>query len=306
MLAMTVMLLNRERVSAREMAERFGVSVRTIYRDLEAMDVAGIPVIAYQGGGGGYSLAESYTLDRQLLSFDGMLSILTALRGINSTLGDQRLEEAIEKFNALVPERRRIDAERHLRQFVVDLSPWGMTPSQEKRLKTIQQALSENRVLSFEYQAASKPRERRSVEPTTLVFKGYTWYLYAYCRLRKDFRLFRLTRMGDPTIEVESYLPREGSYRNIERQEPSCRLTRFLLRFAPIVRSLVEEQFDSSELTIEPDGSLHARFTMPEDQWVYGMILSYGPAVEVIAPRHVRKKIADLAQKITALYNREP
>lgn len=302
MLAMTVLLLGRSRITAREMAERFEVSVRTIYRDIEAMSVAGIPIVAYPGGGGGYGLIEEYTIDRQLMSFDGMLSILAALRGIHDTLDDNALGTAIEKLEALVPRDRKTEVEQRLKQFVVDLSPWGMPASHKERLRTAQRALVQARVLSFEYQGAAAEPTRRSVEPATLVFKGHSWYLYAYCRLREDFRLFRISRMRAVRIEAEQFVRRPESYEESEVDMTARPSTRFVLRFAPVVRSLVEDAFDPADLDLQADGSLIATFDVPEDEWVYAMILSYGECVEVIEPSHARGSMARRARKILDLY----
>lgn len=310
---MTVLLLSRGRVTAREMAERFEVSVRTIYRDIEAMNLAGIPVVSFQGGGGGFGLIDNFTLDRQLLSFDGMISILTALRGINETLDDEGIREAIDKFRAMLPPDKRDEAEEQLTELVVDLSPWGMPPAHKERLVVVQRALSSRRLLSYDYQGAGAERMRRTVEPVTLVFKGHSWYLYAFCRTRQDFRLFRISRMRDPAMEREQYRRRASTYSSEmidsfasgssrgeagRRPEP----TAFVLRFHRKMRSLVEDSFDAADLEIEADGSVLARFEMPEDPWVYGMILSYGTSVEVLQPRRVREAIAEEARKIASLY----
>lgn len=313
---MTVLLLSRGRVTAKEMAERFEVSVRTIYRDIEAMTVAGIPIVSFQGAGGGYGLLPNFTLDRQLLSFDGMLSILTALSGIQASLDDTALRDAIEKFRALLPEDKREEAESHLSEFVVDLSPWGMPERHKQRLSVVQQALSNRCVLSFDYQGAGAERMQRSVEPTTLVFKGHAWYLYAYCRTRQDYRLFKISRMRDPVVRDERYTRRARPYRNVELETRPRRddgpqsddprpLTRFVLRFAPRMRSLVEESFDPDDLELDDAGYIIATFEMPEDHWVYGMILSYGTAVEVLEPSRARRIIGETARAIAGTYVRD-
>ena len=106
LLAITVLLLNRDRISARELARRFEVTVRTIYRDVEALCLAGIPVVSFQGNNGGFGLVENYRWDRQLLNMNDMVSMLTALKGVNETLGDDELDNAIEKVTSLVPAER--------------------------------------------------------------------------------------------------------------------------------------------------------------------------------------------------------
>ncbi len=98
MLAITVMLLNRDRISARELAERFEVSVRTVYRDIDAINMAGIPVISYPGNEGGFGIMENFRLDRQLLTLNDMLTILAALKGIDTGLIHKEVGSAIENL----------------------------------------------------------------------------------------------------------------------------------------------------------------------------------------------------------------
>ena len=302
MLSMTVMLLNRERVTAREMSERFEVSVRTIYRDLEAMDLAGIPIVSYPGGGGGYSLLESYTLDRQLLSYEGMLAILTALRGINTSLADSKLDETIEKVSALIPQDRRGEAGERPDRFRIDLSPWGMRDEERARLRIIRQAMDTNTVISFAYRNGSGAHLRRSVEPHTLVYKGSGWYLLAFCRLRSAFRLFRISRMRELRGEHQRFTPRGDADSALEENWIEAQSTEFLVRFRESTRQLVEEYFSDAELTTEGDGCFIARFSLPENEWVYAMLLGYGDQAEVLEPARVRRLIAERAKKTADLY----
>ncbi|NLD37627.1 MAG: HTH domain-containing protein [Desulfatiglans sp.] len=125
MLAITVMLLNRDRIIARELAEKFEVSVRTVYRDIDAINMAGIPVISYSGNEGGFGIMEHFRLDRQLLTLNDMLTILTALKGIDTGLIHKEVESAIEKITNLVPKEKADQAEQFFNQMVIDVVPYG-------------------------------------------------------------------------------------------------------------------------------------------------------------------------------------
>lgn len=103
LLAIVIMLLSRRSVTAQQIADRFDISVRTVYRDIEALNAAGIPVVSYQGGGGGYCLMENYRIDRQVFSVDDMVSIIAAFKGINATVSHERFEQIIEKLDSLIP-----------------------------------------------------------------------------------------------------------------------------------------------------------------------------------------------------------
>lgn len=125
MLTITIMLLNRERISAKELADKFEISVRTVYRDIEAINLAGIPIISYSGNNGGFGIMENYKIDRQLLTLNDMTAILSALKGVNTTLEDRELDSAIEKIKSLLPRDRAFEMDQRSEQIIFDILPWG-------------------------------------------------------------------------------------------------------------------------------------------------------------------------------------
>ena len=313
LLAITVMLLNRDRVTAREFADRFEVTVRTIYRDVEALSLAGIPVVSYQGNNGGFGLVENYRWDRQLLTMNDMVSMLTALKGVNETLEDGELDTAIEKVTALVPPDRAAELEEGLEQFVVDMEPWGGAPRLRERIRSLHRAVVEHRTVRFAYSSAKGEDTVRVVEPMTLILKGYTWYLFGFCRARDDFRVFRLSRMRSLEPLRERFRRKEASYRDYldagagrggtaGRSKADASAVRLRLRFAPAVRFLVEDHFAEADRTTLDDGAVEVRATFPRDRWVDSMILAYGDQVEVLEPKWMRDRIADVAGRVRAMY----
>lgn len=303
MLSITVLLLNRRSITARQLAERFEVSVRTIYRDIEAINRAGIPVVSYQGYGGGYCIMDNYRVSRQLLTLNDMATILSALKGINTTFASREIDSAIDKINSLVPDDKEKEIETRLKQVVLDVLPWGFSEKQQKKLRDIQQATMANTLLVITYRNIMGEVLKRVVEPMTVIFKGNTWYLFAYCRTRKDFRLFRLSRIYTYDRLPDQFERRGESYKNYQRPtSDSFKSVDLVLKFSPKVRVIVEDFFEHETITIEKNGDLIVRASFPEDPWVYATILSYGSFVEVIKPAHIRKIIKEEAQKILKYY----
>lgn len=303
LLAITLMLLNRDRISAGDLAEHFEVSVRTIYRDVEAINLAGIPIISYAGHGGGFGIMENYKIDRQMFSLKDMLAMLTALKGINLTLRDRDLDLTIEKISSLIPREKKEQLVRQYEQLVIDIMPWGQGEKQKKRLTTIHASIKESRLLKFHYRNAKGEKLLRTVEPMTLLFKPYTWYLFAYCRSRRDFRFFRLTRMNDLSILPETFTRRPKTYEDTFLKETGkVKTVDLLLQFAPKARPMVEDYFEEEWISIQKDGSALVKISVPEDEWVYAMILSYGENVKVLKPDHIRKIIRERAQNIFLNY----
>jgi len=304
MLAIVVMLLNRERITARELAEKFEVSIRTIYRDLEAVNQAGVPVVSYSGSDGGFGIMENYKIDRQLLTFNDMLAILSALKGVNTTLADQEIDRAIEKISSLVPRERNDELELRYEQLVIDVSPWGFREEDKRKLKELYQAITDGKLVEFTYGNLKGEKTLREAEPMTLLFKGYAWYLLGYCRLREDFRSFKLSRISELTVLDQEFTRRKYSYREfpISKNHNNSPI-HLKLRYSPEARPNVEEYFNPENITYQDDGRLIVEVDWPEDEWVYGHILSYGEQVEVLEPKEIREKIRKRVAKLYEVYH---
>ena len=305
LLSIIVYLLNRQLVSARELAERHGVTVRTIQRDMEAIGLAGIPIMSVQGPHGGYGIVDSYKMDRQLMSVDDLFYIVTALSGIVSSTSNKKIAATAEKIKSLIPERdEALFDEKHQKLFV-DFSMLSDPANKPDLFEIIERAIDQNSLLHIGYTNNKLETTERLVEPMTIVFKWRSWYLFAYCRLRGDYRLFRFSRIRSPMLidrrferrpmSVEDYLTRSDTWSTSKRVD-------LVLAFDGKMKALVKEFFFGNEITCDDSGRLVVHASMPEDGWVYGMILSYGSFVEVISPERIRRLIADTAASIQKKY----
>jgi predicted DNA-binding transcriptional regulator YafY len=303
MLAITVILLNRDRISARELADKFEVSVRTIYRDIDAINLAGIPVVSYPGNDGGFGIMENYRIDRQLLTLNDMLTILTALKGINTGLEDREVDAAIEKISSLVPKEKADEVKLFFKQMVIDIAPYGRSEKYKEILKTIQRSIFNNHIIRIIYTNAKGERLERTIEPLTLIMKGNTWYLFAFCRKRNDFRIFRLSRIKSIEILDQTFVRKDVSHEKyINENDEARKAALIVLKFSPEARVRVEDYFDEDQMEILENGDIIVRVAYPEDEWVYSFILGYGEHVEVLEPPHIKKIIFNKAKKILDYY----
>lgn len=302
LLAITILLLNRDQMNASELADYFEVSVRTIYRDLETINQAGIPIISYQGSNGGFGIVENYKIDKYLLTPEEISSVITALNGVSKAFSDQRLVAVMEKMKGLIPktEKERLPAHDRV---IIDFIPWGKKEIAKEKVNLIRRALEETKVISFEYINRQGVILERQAEPVSLIFKGHSWYCYCYCRLKADLRLFKLSRMRNLSVLEESFQRREIVELDWEFEHDTIKTIDLVLRFSSKVRGRVEDFFDFEQIELLEDGSLDVRVSFPEDEWVYSYILSYGCDVKVIKPAYLRKIIQKRAKKILEIYD---
>ncbi|MGG4193031.1 YafY family protein [Paenibacillus jamilae] len=307
LLSIVILLINRKMVQAKDLADRFEVSVRTIYRDIDTINQAGIPVVTYQGAGGGIGLAEGYRLDRNLLTNDELVAIVTALQSISSTHPSSDNELLVEKLSSIIPPADSAQFQLRTQQFIVDFSNWGSNGVQEQKLMVLKDAIEQQQAVTFMYCNAGGKISCRTVEPYTLVLKHKRWYLYAYCTLRAQFRLFKLFRMKDLLVEDKFFVRQEVSIHDLpweqEWHAPE-RTERIVLRFDPEVRHLAEEWFGVEDLQEDEAGALVASVPFPVDNWLYGFILSFGQHVEVLEPLHIRNQIEQIASRIVEKYKK--
>jgi predicted DNA-binding transcriptional regulator YafY len=303
LLSITMMLINRRKVTAPELAEHFEVSIRTIYRDIEAIHSAGIPVVSCQGYDGGFCIMENYRMNRQVLTFQEIFSTLAALKGINTTLENREMDNAIEKIECLIPEDKEEEFERLSEQIAFDIIPWGSQQRQQEHFKLLHQSISAQKLVSFTYTNNLSITTARVVEPMTLLFKSYCWYLFGYCQTRKDFRIFKLSRMRQLSFLNERFSRKQKSFRELLSADgPDKKLMNLELLFAPQAKVKVEDFFEPDQILIRDDGAITVTIDFPEDEWIFSWLLSYGDEVEVLKPKHIREQFIEKLKKIQKKY----
>lgn len=284
---MIYILLGRESVTAKELAERFEVSTRTIYRDLDILSSAGIPIYTSKGSGGGIRLLESFTLDKSLLSKEEQSEILMGLQVLKGARYPDT-QEVISKIGSLFNKSEYDWIE-------VDFSGWGSSKEEQEKFTMIKQAIIEEKMISFEYLSSYGVKTLRTVAPVRLVFKGQSWYVQAYCKLKEAYRTFKLMRIRHLQYIDEKFHRRDFKVGPIEPQslEDTPAIT-VKLRFEPYMAFRVYDQFAEDAIKYGEDGSIEVIASYPEGEWIYSYILSFGPAVTVVEPKEVRNKVAHM------------
>lgn len=281
-------LLENGRCTAPQLASELEVSVRTIYRDIEALCQAGVPIVTEQGQGGGIRLTEGWTLSKTLMNAREQEQLMTAVKALCSV---QESNHALaHKLGALF-QRQPHDWLR------VDFHYWGAINENDIRFEQIKTAVLEKRILSFSYASYSGLTERR-VKPVLLYFKGNAWYLQAFCLMRHEFRTFKISRVSHLAL-TDEYFEDRLSPPKIDPWDWNFKWPEVRLRFAPHMAYRVYDEYDEECIQPEADGYLLVTTHLPpEDEWAAGRILSYGTGVEVLSPDSLRRSVTQYALKL--------
>ncbi|MCI8418826.1 MAG: YafY family transcriptional regulator [Lachnospiraceae bacterium] len=290
------LLLQKERVTVSYLAEKFEVSSRTIRRDIEALGRAGIPVVTLQGKNGGISIMEGYRVDRTLLTSQDMQAILAGLKSLDSVSGSNRYQQLMEKLSGGNPEV--IVAGENVR---IDLASWYRSTLAPK-IELIQKALEEKECLSFLYYS-SRGEGKREVEPGLLVFQWASWYLWGYCRKRKEFRLFKLNRMLSLQGTGETFVPRRVPEPRFSGSQPA--LGRFPVKvlLEPQMKWRLIEEFGVDSFQEQPDGRLLFTFSFEDKENLKSWLLSFGDQAELLEPLRMREEMTDLVSRMLKKYS---
>lgn len=290
-------LLEQERVQAKELAQRFEVSERTIYRDIAALEGAGMPVVTYPGTGGGIGILAGYKLDKRLLSKKDLADIGAGLAGLSSIGGDRQVKDLVAK---LLPETKGQPLESDI---FIDFSSWDESSFLQRRIEALRTAIGEHYRVELEYVSPSG-RVKRWVEPHKIVFKANSWYLYAYCCLRQGFRLFKLNRMVEIGPPGEAFTPRPLESLSLEWGQDGYKGQgeRVVLKFPPSQEYLVVDLFGRGGYEAMDDGSLVVPFHSDDMASTLYMVLSFGPYVEVLESDSLKGLLVDWAKNILHRY----
>jgi predicted DNA-binding transcriptional regulator YafY len=295
LLAITMLLLNRDCISAPELARRFEVSPRTIYRDIESLCKAGIPIVAYPGSGGGFGIMGEFKIDRSLMRPEEIGQISATLSSLSSALGDARMSQTVDRLGALRTRARtpkgNIAGHPGPENYIfVELAP---AAREREKIAKLRRSIEEKRLSRFDYVDAGGRTSSRTVEPMALVFIWQAWYLYAYCRCRDAFRLFKIARILSLDILPERFAPRAVDLDARPWNKDWAATSPFLptsIRFFDAVR--IEEHFDPEAIDVEPGGSAIVRTQLPADEWAVSFLLGLGIPFEVLEPEELRRFVA--------------
>ena len=303
LVSIIMILLDKKRIGAKELADMFEVSPRTIYRDIDAINMAGIPVRSTSGVGGGFEIMQEYKIDKKVFSVDDLSALLMGLSSLSNMVRRDELVHALAKVKSFIPADRAKEIELKVNQICIDLSPWIGNSNIQPYLELIKTALQESKLLTFEYIAHHGNKTTRTVEPYQLVLKSSHWYLQGYCYKRNDFRLFRLSRMSNLQMQEEIFTPRDYQKPQLEFDDIWATIqTKIKIRIHKSIMDRVLDYCTYEDFSPDGDEYYIVAFPFVENDYHYDILLSFGDKCECLEPPHIREKMKCRIHDIATIY----
>lgn len=305
MISSGIYFIGKRDGTAPELAERLEVSVRTVYRDVETLSQAGIPIYTTQGKGGGISLSDRFVLNKSLLSDKEQDEILFALQSL-AVAQYPDTDEVLTKLSSLF-------RKNNTNWIEVDFSLWGSGQKQKELYALLKQAILEHKVISFTYLSAAVEQKSRTAAPVKLLFKDRAWYVEAYSFEQHALRTFKITRMsnvqlldGDESkrLEIQQEWGEAAGTSRAEVKGNETPKISLLLKIEPAGAYRVVDEFKEENTLNQEDGSFLVTSSLPSGEWLYQYLLSYGDLLEVIEPASVRLEMKNRTTKMAKKYYR--
>jgi predicted DNA-binding transcriptional regulator YafY len=303
LVSIIMILLDKKRIGAQELAEIFEVSPRTIYRDIDTINMAGIPVRSTSGVGGGFEIMQKYKIDKNVFSTADLSAILMGLSSLSNMIRGDELINAIAKVKSFIPADRAQNIELKMNQINIDLSPWMGNRNIQPYLEIIKTALQESKLLSFEYADRYGNKTERTAEPYQLVLKSSHWYWQGYCHKRNDFRLFKLSRTSNLLIRDEIFTPRDLQKLQLDFTDILATMqTKIKIRIHKSVMDRVLDYCTYEHFSSDGDEHFIVSFPFIENEYYYNILFSFGDKCECLEPLHIRAEMKRRIHDIAAIY----
>ena len=285
-------ILEKEKVTANELADKFEVSVRTIYRDIDSISSVGVPIFTTQGKGGGIKIDNEFILNKSLLDTNEKEQIIAALQGLEKT-NEAYKSELITKLSALFKIKNSNWIE-------IDFTSWGSNNTYQDLFNALKTVIINKNIIFFLYNSSKGEKINRKVKPIRLLFKEQDWYLYAFCLLRNDFRYFKLSRIKDLEVLAINY---EDNFENVvlKKELKYENIVNIKLKFDKSVAFRVYDEFNEA---IEEDekANLYVEIKIPNNYKLYNYIFSFGSNVEILEPKEIRNQFKNMINEIAKKY----
>lgn len=297
LLSIINVMLSKELVTAKYLAEKHEVSIKTIQRDIETLNMAGIPVYSKKGIHGGYGILDTYKLDSKLLSSQDITLMKSMLDGLSNVYNNKSLESLWEKLESAVIRSSDVGTAK----MTVDFTPWNEDRSLQDKLNLISDAIVESRILSIEYHNSHGMCLLREIEPYELILRHGRWYVLAHCLQKQEMRTFKLNRISNIAIMDRFFNARD--YKTLQNQVSKRHDgIKKVLQFKKSAYYRVVDIFNDDEIMEMTEEDITVETYLKIDPWLIFVILSFGEDVKVIEPNVLKDQIRNKIIKMNEIY----
>ncbi|GGG16624.1 DeoR family transcriptional regulator [Paenibacillus aceti] len=299
LLSMLLIISKKGLVTGKELAEHFEVSLRTIYRDIEKLGEAGIPVASIGGKGGGYYIMENYNVDNLFLKKDEASTFVAIMNNLNFLFGKNA------QFNAMVLKIENTYNRENTDKLSINMSHFSMENELKEYLYQMNQAIEENRLMIFDYCNRQMEYSERTVEPVQITFTAGQWYLIGFCRYRDDYRRFKLVRIRNLKLG-DGFAKRDITKEEIEEifdEGYRMRSIQVTLKFSNRMGKQLTEYFQEENIQQTEDGQYLVVDQFPYEEGLLKYILGFGKECEIIEPLYLRDELIEYVKELLLPYN---
>lgn len=303
--AILTQLQSKRHVSAEEIANRFEISLRTVYRDMRALEEAGVPITGEAGKG--YTLVEGYRLPPVMFDEKEAFSLLLAEKIIEK-FSDQEISQhfqsALIKIKSVLKDQQKSAIDQLDEQVIYYKRELDSPSKNEKAIQRIMSALATNKVLQFNYTSFIKEENTsRSVEPIGMYFSLGNWYLIAFCKLRNDYRTFRIDRIQKINITEEHFTTNHPSLKSyLKKMEEGNQLKKVIIQMdLSHVKYIDNHKYNQGFVLQEKiDNKVQLTFMVDSIEFFVRWIISIGDIVTVISPKALSERMSALLNTMTS------
>ena len=297
------LLLSRKTVTAKYIARRYEISERTAYRYIDELSLC-VPIYNIRGRNGGYAIADTFKIPSTFFTKEESAFLLNLLNGVNNEISSDILTKIIEKFKS-ISKQKDGDFTLDFGNLIIDGGPWGSTESFKESITFFEKCIEENKTVSITHVSRDGKETTRDIEPHVLILKQGLWYLYAYCKLRNEFRLFKIGRIerAKETGEIFERRPTPNVKELLDVWYDKLKAEVIELEVLKPAKADVEEWLGIDNVYTLKDETIFASCNLPIDNVLASKILAFGKNVKVIKPLSLKKAVSDIANEVSKLYS---
>ncbi|EMA6344676.1 helix-turn-helix transcriptional regulator [Bacillus cytotoxicus] len=287
MLSILICLLQKDIISAEELANTFEVSKRTIYRDIDALSAIGIPIISYLGKNGGFTLIDNYRLDKFTFSEEEKRFLLEGLTLKSELFDDEQLSILQKKIEVLKETKREYTSNMTVSSSTLHRET--IEEETKRKVKKILVMIEKEQKLQISYVSQTGYLSKRIIQPLKLNFMNGSWYLEAVCALRKALRLFKLTRIRSMDIiddDIEIVYDRKPEFIGESKEK----LEQIILVFSKSTLGKLYDFFTDEEIEVLEDGDVQVTFQYDINKNILPFLFMFGRNVKIVEPLWLKKK----------------